>query len=504
MSFVSNSLSSSSLSNNSNKMNLHKESFLLYGSNATVNPDYNICSNERFNESSLSNITKVSSKSKRANQTSAKTSFLFSNEIKNNNNNYNDSLSDVLSIDKQTPYHLGNELEINNASIDELLHIPDMLTSTKNNLNNETNNSDEQNTLENHHSNRIAFFKNKINNLNNQILTGSGTFKTNSTMTQQQKAALRSRIPTPTQSQFKSINQRLNESLNNELIEINFAEVRLSEENSQESKSTQKTSIAKKPPVMNLKEESFELMKTPQPDLIDADLLNGSSFRKNINQDLGKKKNLGGAFKIYSTGINETLNENSSLSMVSNKDLQSKIQPINNRVSPFFSLDRTENSPDNNIPRVEPTKRSNTEKIQPVTTPSSTSKPTRNPVRKYRSGSTTSQIVTKVAEKPRIDVRSDMSRPSIMNDITYSLDSDESIAVDDLLNDPEKLKQKLKQSKMNKDQLLQLQEDYMKLLEQYAEAENFIDAFRLTGQMTNASITPNYKMFQVRKFFFSN
>jgi hypothetical protein len=236
-----------------------------------------------------------------------------------------------------------------------------------------------------------------------------------------------------------------------------------------------------------------------------------------LNSGLKSKNNRNGAFKLYTTGINETLNENSSLSMVSSKEAHSSSKSHNlnvNRVSPFFSLDRTEKTAfdikttkNQQGSGGEPKKRSNTEKIQP-TSPSmtSTSKPTtRNPVRKYRSGSTTSQIVSRVAaaEKARIDVRSDMSRPSMANDITYSLDSDESIAVDDLINDPSKLKEKLKQSKLNKDQLLQLQEDYMKLLEQYAEAENFIDAFRLTGQMTNASITPNYKMFQVRACLFT-
>jgi hypothetical protein len=89
------------------------------------------------------------------------------------------------------------------------------------------------------------------------------------------------------------------------------------------------------------------------------------------------------------------------------------------------------------------------------------------------------------------------------HEITYSLDSaDESIVVDTLINNPTQLKQKLKQSKMDREQLTQLQENYLRLLEQYAEAENFIDTFRLgahTKSNSNLSAnTPSLNMFQVR------
>jgi hypothetical protein len=127
----------------------------------------------------------------------------------------------------------------------------------------------------------------------------------------------------------------------------------------------------------------------------------------------------------------------------------------------------------------------------------------RKPVKKYVNGSTTSVITTKINNKMHMkkNTQSDLLRSSAATTTAYTLDSDESIVVEDLLNDKDKLKEKLKESKLNRDQLIQLQEDYVKLLEQYAEAENFIDTFRLMGQMglNFSSETPNMKIFQVRK-----
>jgi Tfp pilus assembly protein FimV len=94
--------------------------------------------------------------------------------------------------------------------------------------------------------------------------------------------------------------------------------------------------------------------------------------------------------------------------------------------------------------------------------------------------------------------------PQAQHEITYSLDSaDESIVVDTLINNPKQLRQKLKQSKMDREQLTQLQENYLRLLEQYAEAENFIDTFRLGAAHTKSNSnlsanTPSLNMFQVR------
>ena len=93
--------------------------------------------------------------------------------------------------------------------------------------------------------------------------------------------------------------------------------------------------------------------------------------------------------------------------------------------------------------------------------------------------------------------------PQTQHEITYSLDSaDESIVIDTLINNPKQLRQKLKQSKMDREQLTQLQENYLRLLEQYAEAENFIDTFRLGAAHTKSNSnlsanTPSLNMFQV-------
>jgi hypothetical protein len=538
MSFVSNSLSSSNSStHNSNKANLHKESFLLYAQTATAantaepvqtHYDYKAPSSNEKSDDSYSANKQARLKLKRggtaAAQVYAKTSFLFSNELLPNNpqhsggsGNRDDSLNDVLSIDKQTPFQLENDDdELNNASIDEILLEPNMLTSTHNNLlmseATTNNNSSEDSPKQDKPSNRIAFFKNKINNLNSQILAGNGTFKTASSSSaqphqkQQQTATTttqRSRIPTPVQSQFKSSNQKLNESLNNELIDINFAE----------SGKLAANKPAKNPPVQFKDETTFELIKTPQPEFVDDDLLSGSCLRLGSSstsaKPLGVNKN--GAFKIYNNNNNnETFNENSNMSVVSSQKSLNPAQSVHNRISPFFSIDRVEEQLPVEVSgsaaaKAGTLRRADTEKVQSTannTVKTVTSKKAgHNPARKYRSGSVASQPL-KAGNKGDVRNNEQVARPSTLNDITYSLDSDESITVDDLMNDPDRLRMKLKQSKLNKDQLVQLQEDYVKLLEQYAEAENFIDAFRLTGQMTNASITPNFKMFQVTVFNF--
>ena len=90
-------------------------------------------------------------------------------------------------------------------------------------------------------------------------------------------------------------------------------------------------------------------------------------------------------------------------------------------------------------------------------------------------------------------------RPATQSDLLYAVESDESTIVDSLIKDPQKLKDKLRQSRVDREQLNQLQQNYLRLLEQYAEAENFIDMFRLSGQGV-ISVTPNTNMFQVLVF----
>jgi len=93
-----------------------------------------------------------------------------------------------------------------------------------------------------------------------------------------------------------------------------------------------------------------------------------------------------------------------------------------------------------------------------------------------------------------------------VNLLNYSIDSDESLLLDNLINNPIELKKKLKESKMDKEQLEQLQQNYLHLLEQYAEKENFIDKFRLGYDWTNKnqpkrSSTANLYS-QVNRFLF--
>lgn len=271
--------------------------------------------------------------------------------------------------------------------------------------------------------------------------------------------------------------------LNNQLDKITNEQFQNSSSSSLSSYS-RKFKPKKKP---SLKEgSSLDLItKTPQPDLVEESL-NDESFSK-----IKLQGSSSGAFKIY------TQNEHvvaSAAKLTNNAPVLSEETRQVTASSPFVSIERVENVKTRRTPQ-----RHYTEKIvsnQPTTSNETTT--TRNPVKKYRSGSTTSVI----REQKKSGESS--SRPSTsVNQLRYSLDSDESFVVEELINDPDKLKEKLKQSKVNRDQLAQLQEDYMKLLEQYAEAENFIDAFRVTGQMSNANQTPNIKMFQVSFILFS-
>ncbi|CAF0721952.1 unnamed protein product [Brachionus calyciflorus] len=199
------------------------------------------------------------------------------------------------------------------------------------------------------------------------------------------------------------------------------------------------------------KDEGFEIIKTPQPDLIDENFL--------IPTDgTGESKNEG-AFKLYSSEKNDLKNSKEN----TKKSNPTVKKPLNNQ-SPFYSIDKQ--SANSN----------------------------RGPTKKYRSGSTNNldknnsknQGNKNLSSKPN----SERIRPSTQNEITYSLDSDESTIIDNLIKDPDRLKKKLKQSKLEREQLNQLQQNYTRLLQQYAEAENFIDAFRVNGQLYTNSTNP--------------
>lgn len=185
----------------------------------------------------------------------------------------------------------------------------------------------------------------------------------------------------------------------------------------------------------------------------------------------------GGAFKLYKIDSNEAL----SNSMKAPENLKPNPSP---QQSPFMSIETTQSKQKQ---------------------PASGKKTTRGPIRKYRSGSTSALNVKPTGvKKGREQLLEDKKalmqpqRPATQNDVLYAVESDESTIVDNLISDPQRLKEKLKQGKIDREQLSQLQENYLRLLEQYAEAENYIDTFRLSGHhIVGTNETPNLKMFQV-------
>lgn len=208
-----------------------------------------------------------------------------------------------------------------------------------------------------------------------------------------------------------------------------------------------------------------------------------------------------GAFKLYTFDSSEklTYNDEGNENMDANKETNTT---INTRQSPFIPLDKAKvNSKNTSMNNSQPEEKFSSQIKK-------TSSTTRGPIKKYRSGSTSALNINgkeknNYKELNNGDERSsERPRPATQNEIIYAMDSDESTIIDNLINDPQKLKEKLKQSKIDREQLNQLQENYLKLLEQYAEAENFIDTFRLSsGHLVNGA-TPNLKMFQVIDNFF--
>lgn len=203
-------------------------------------------------------------------------------------------------------------------------------------------------------------------------------------------------------------------------------------------------------------DDGLEIMKTPQPELVNDDF---------INEAKEKLKNKG-AFKLYTTNISDNeLSPNSKL------DKNEKINYRN--PSSFCHLDR-----------------------QSIKSSDVLNKSKRGPIKKYRSGSATNLTFEKNLKKTHDGKKfnnkqnTERIRPATHNEITYTLDSDESTIIDNLIKNPDRLKQKLKQSRIERDQLNQLQQNYTRLLQQYAEAENFIDAFRLNAQIGGSSSNP--------------
>lgn len=252
------------------------------------------------------------------------------------------------------------------------------------------------------------------------------------------------------------------------------------------------------------------LMETPQPELIiDTDEVNFNMKQKSSNQN--------GAFKFYKTDLNDYSIENLEIKAkeeILKEDHKKKQQPnlLSNidkiesnqknipksRTSPFISIDEENNF---KVNLGQP-------KLNKSSTQLNSNKPTRVPLNKFQSGSTNSlSINNRISSRNSIKFESTKDsapRPATKNDINYSsADSDESSVVDNLINNPSELKRILKEGKMDKEKLGQLQDSYLNLLEQYAEKENFIDMFRLGINVNNLQ-TGNQNLQQVNIFIGNN
>lgn len=204
-------------------------------------------------------------------------------------------------------------------------------------------------------------------------------------------------------------------------------------------------------------DDGLVIMQTPQPELVNDDY---------VNETKEKSKDKG-AFKLYTTNIGH--NELSPSSKILDKNEKIKYK---NNPSSFYHLNK-----------------------QMIKSNDVLNKSKRGPIKKYRSESVTNlsfeNNLKKNQDGKSFNKRnSERIRPATHNEITYTLDSDESTIIDNLIKNPERLKQKLKQSRIERDQLNQLQQNYTRLLQQYAEAENFIDAFRLNAQVGGSSLNP--------------
>ena len=199
-----------------------------------------------------------------------------------------------------------------------------------------------------------------------------------------------------------------------------------------------------------------------------------------------------GAFKLYSTS-NKKIECTSPLKTTNKPAVIENDKKESNRMSPFVSLEtETKNKHVNESSSINMGSKQNLKsKTQALESKSFKSTAANKSVKKS---------MTKNQSEP-----TERSRPPTNHDINYSLESDESIMVDNLLNNPVELKKVLREGKMDKEQLNQLQENYLHLLEQYAEKENFIDTFRLGYNLhalnnfqAHAPATPSSNMFQVR------
>jgi len=254
------------------------------------------------------------------------------------------------------------------------------------------------------------------------------------------------------------------------------------------------------------------------------DSLENDEFEINKTNNLNEKERnneknkINGAFKLFVSGTNLNKMTNSEVSFTRKEQELAELSEVNEKKPENKSpmTNKNKNTTNNNTLKKNLSNSTRTldksiKKSAKSNVTSVSTKPTKLPVKSpvletVKAFQKNSILKKKVStqQKNNQEEQQDRSRPPTTVNINYSLDSDESIAMDDLINNPAELKKILREGKMDKEQLNQLQENYLRLLEQYAEKENFIDTFRLgynANMVGTAPVTPSSNMFQVSGLF---
>lgn len=236
-----------------------------------------------------------------------------------------------------------------------------------------------------------------------------------------------------------------------------------------------------------------------------------------LKEDVNKNK-INGAFKLFVSGsdLNKLSNSEISFTKMEREATAAETDTIGNPVKPttpsklpskpLTSSTKAKVSPTNQNPRGQ--KQTTAKPDLPRKSKLPVKSPVRETIKAFQKNSVTKKSNSKYGinkRKDEVATSEQSSRPSTTVNINYSMDSDESMMMDNLINNPEELKKILREGKKEKEQLNQLQENYLHLLEQYAEKENFIDMFRLHGYNATASTaapaTPSANMFGVNRTF---
>ncbi|RNA16806.1 hypothetical protein BpHYR1_025547 [Brachionus plicatilis] len=398
------------------------------------------------------------------------------------NGDHDDSLYDALSIDAQTPLKLeqsnaNQESELTRANINNLNSYRESLKSQDTNRFSLIDleyikNSKLSNNLEPRTDQTDLMLDLKETSIDEILLIADDTHTGREPISIEKQFNSKNPDNNNPRENFEFLKNSERQKKNlyaspNDFFDLNDCKIKDGGQNENQKSKTNLQRLKDRINAINLNDkrldDGLEIMKTPQPELVNDDFLGPTESKE-------KSKNEG-AFKLYTTSIEENV-ISTNRNKESEKIEASKAQKSSNQ-SPFYSLDK-----------------------QSICSNDVLNKSKRGPVKKYRSGSTSNLSSENKIKKPSDGRKlnnkpnSERIRPATHNEITYTLDSDESTIIDNLINNPDRLKQKLKQSRIERDQLNQLQQNYTRLLQQYAEAENFIDAFRLNAQIGGNSSNP--------------